>query len=199
MVYHSNSEDIIVFGVPGTGKSVIGSRLARRIGYRFITLSWFVLQNGYWRDYDRQRRSFIIDYEALLSGLSDLLNERYVIETHWLEPFLEALNPLLIIFTRTHPLVLFERLKRRAWPHKKIVENVEAELLGVLVPEVEIALDKGIRVLELDTSNVSVQEAVDKILEFLRNRDKVVECCIDWLSRLNENELEKIMGILSSN
>ncbi len=94
-------------------------------------------------------------------------------------------------------MILFERLRRRAWPRKKVAENVEAELLGVLIEEIKTALDKGVAVLELDTSNISVQGAVERILDFLQNRDKN-RCCIDWLSRLSENELEEVMNIIGS-
>ncbi len=189
---------IIVFGVPGTGKSFLGSRLARRLSYRFTTLSWFVLYNGYWREYDIHRRSFVVDYDALLRGLQKL-SGRYVIETHWLEPFLknDAL-PSLVVFTRTHPLVLYERLVRRAWPLRKIAENVEAELIGALVPEVHEVIDRGIKVIEVDTTSTPVNDAVNKVIEFLERNSKNIECCIDWLSRLSVEELEKVMRIIEA-
>jgi len=192
------SQWIVVFGVPGTGKSFLSSRLARRLGYKFTTLSWLVLYNGYWGEYDIHRRSFVVDYDALLRGLRKL-SGRYVIETHWLEPFLKSeAPPNLVVFTRTHPLVLYERLVRRAWPFKKIAENVEAELIGALVPEVHEAIDRGIKVIEVDTTNIAVNEAVNRVVELLERGGENIKCCIDWLSRLSAEELEKIMRIIEA-
>ncbi len=187
---------IIVAGVPGTGKTVIGSWLARRLGCTFTTLSWLVLENGLWSSYDVRRRSFIIDYDRLVEHLRNSVSsvDCTVVETHWVEPFIEAgLKVDYILLTRCHPLKLYERLLRRDWPLRKIVENVEAELVGVIVSEVS-TLD--VPVGEVDTSGVSVEEARRVAYELVNGR--VQRCCIDWVSMLSPREVEELTRLLEA-
>jgi adenylate kinase len=151
-----------------------------------------VLWHGLWSQYDRDRRSFVIEYEGLVDKLREYRG--YIIETHWLEPFLDAGVADIIVFTRTHPLVLYKRLSRRDWPKRKIVENVEAELLGSLIGEALEAIRKGALVIEIDTSRLSPEEAVEVVIGAARVSES--KCCINWLDSLSPEELEKVMGII---
>ncbi|ABM80342.1 adenylate kinase family protein [Hyperthermus butylicus] len=185
---------LVIAGTPGAGKSVLGSRLARLLKLRFTTISWLVLYNGLWVEYDAQRRSFVIDYEGLLKLLTGLRG--YIVETHWLEPFEELGREHVefIVVVRCNPLILLERLKRRGWPARKIIENVEAELVGVIASEARSLLDKGIPVFEVVTSNTTPDKLALEVLEAIRLRK--TRCCIDWLSVLREEELSRLISSL---
>ena len=181
-------------GVPGTGKTMVGSKLAKRLGCRFTTLSWLVLEKGLWISYDRGRRSFIVDYSRLVDLLKAFFSMKdcIVFETHWLEPFSE-IDKLVqkVLLLRCHPIVLYKRLSRRGWPRRKIAENVEAELVGVVASEaLEYFSD---RVVELDTTRLSVYEAVEGALRLLSSHSR---CCIDWLEKIEEKELQELIGLI---
>ncbi|MET1101264.1 MAG: AAA family ATPase [Pyrodictiaceae archaeon] len=182
---------IVVAGVPGTGKSLLGSRLARRLGCRFTTVSWIVLEKGLWRAYDPLRRSFIIDEEGLRREIKRVIEGGcMILETHWLEPLKEVTTTIgKIIVTRTRPTVLLRRLKRRGWPPRKIAENVEAEMLGIIALEAARLLPE--RVWEVDTTS-SPEESLEKAMEGLAARE--ARCCIDWLSILGEEEIEELLN-----
>jgi len=183
---------VVVAGVPGTGKTSVGSRLARLLGLGFTTLSWLVLEHGAWRGYDRERRSFVVDVERLC----EVLPRRGVFETHWLGVLAEcSVRPDAVVVTRCHPLVLLRRLQRRGWPLRKVAENVEAELVGVVASEALGFAEQGLAglVLEVDTSSIGVEEAVRRIVEGLRRGGG--SCCIDWLEVLGE---DRLLSLLSS-
>ncbi len=183
---------IVVAGTPGTGKSFLGSRLARVLNRRFTTVSWLVFLEGLWVEYDASRRSFVVDDEKLVSVLRRLGS--YVVETHWLEVF-EDVDVEFIVLTRCNPLTLVKRLKARSWPLRKIAENVEAELVGVIASEAAKFVEKGIPVYEVDTTERSVDELVREVLEAYRARRS--KCCVDWLEKLSSSELNSVIEFLS--
>ena len=140
---------VVLVGVPGTGKTSLGVRVARLLGLGFSTLSWLVLEHGAWSRYDRERRSFVVDVPKLCPWLP----RSGVFETHWLGVLWECgVNPDAVVVTRCRPDVLIHRLRRRGWPARKVVENVEAELVGIIVDEALEAARRGVRVFEVDTS-----------------------------------------------
>ncbi len=187
---------IIVTGVPGTGKSFTATRLAERLRCKYLNISWLVLEKGLWEAYDPAYQSFIVDFDALVRELRRAHSKEQciVFDTHWVEPVYEARLPVLkVIVLRAHPLVLAERLKRRHWPPRKIAENVEAELLGVITTEaMELYRD---RVWEIDTTGKGVESTVAEAENATRtNRTK---CCIDWLSQLTQEEFEKTQQLIT--
>jgi adenylate kinase len=188
---------ILIAGTPGTGKTVVGSRLARIMDCRFTTLSWFVLEHGLWTGYDWERRSFIIDYDQLTDRLSSLAGSEgcFIFETHWLEPF-EAVRDSVdaVILLRCHPLVLYERLVRRGWPIRKVAENVEAELVGVVAHEAASIFSE--KAFELVTSGTSVEATVSSALKALRQR--LTRCCLSWIDRLKEDEIARVMSLVGA-
>ncbi len=191
---------IVVAGTPGSGKTSLASRLARLTGRPFTTLSWLVLERGLWLGYDRERRSFIIDEDALCKELERLTQAEpgIIVETHWPQPLARCSKTPLeaVILTRCRPDKLAARLRRRAWPERKILENVEAELLGVIAADaVEAARAANAPIIEVDTSNTSPQEAAEHVLAELGRGGKR-SCCIDWLSETPPEVLDELLRIL---
>jgi len=192
------SRVVLVAGVPGTGKSTLARWLARRLNGVHLNLTKLVLEKGLWTSYDRNRRSFVIDYERLLETLRRLFaGERLIVfDTHWLEVVKDVnVEPDRVIILRTNPLVLAERLSVRGWPQRKIAENVEAELLGVVSREAVECFGESL-VYEIDTSRVAVQEAVELACRAIEER--LSSCCIDWLSVLDERELIRVFKLVEA-
>lgn len=84
----------------------------------------------------------------------------------------------LIIVLRCRPSVLASRLQERGYSKSKVEENVEAEALDVVLIE---AVETGRIVLEVDTTERSVEEVVDAVEEILAGeREKYAVGHIDW-------------------
>lgn len=188
---------LVVAGVPGTGKTVLGSWLARVLGLKFASISWLALEHGAWKGYDVERRSFILDMDRLCRHMP---REGFVIETHWLRGIIECgVKPEVIVLLRCNPIVLLRRLKRRGWPPRKVAENVEAEMLGVVAVEaLQAAESTGAALVEVDTSSdpdpVDVAEHIGKLLLEGKGDSR---CCIDWLTLLSEDEVAALLSELS--
>lgn len=192
---------IALTGVPGTGKTVLARHLSKQAQLGFTTLSWIVLEHGAWSGYDISRRSFIVSTEKLCGSMRRRYSKGYIVETHWLGVFEECgLEPDAIIVTRTHPLVLYERLVRRGWPKSKVVENVEAEFLGVVVQDVIGSRYKTTAILEVDTSNADPEALSKRVYEAVLSGRIPAEfsCCRDWLELLTPKEQEILLNILST-
>ncbi len=192
---------IVLAGVPGTGKTILARYLSRQTQLDFTTLSWITLEHRAWSGYDSARRSFIVDPRKLCENIRREYSKGYIVETHWLG-FLEEcrLEPDTIIITRTHPLILHKRLVRRGWPKRKVVENVEAEFLGVIVQDVINSQYKTAIILEVDTSNADPEILSRKVHEAILSGRIPPEfsCCRDWLSLLAPEEQEILFNILST-
>lgn len=187
---------IAVAGSPGTGKTSIGSRLSEELGCHFASLSVLVLEKRLWSGYDKERRSFVVDYNKLVSELRRIAKHHscVVLDTHWVEPlYMAGVQVAKIIVLRANPLDLLRRLERRGWPPSKIAENVEAELLGVITSEaLEFFRDV---VWEIDTTGKKIVETLAEAQAGLATRR--TRCCIDWLSLLSDEELSIILDYVN--
>ena len=140
---------IVVAGVPGAGKTTLGRLLARAWGLAFLRLSSLVLEHGAWSRYDPAGRGFVIDVEGVCGVLRGYVERLggFVLETHWPGVVSECgLSGLVrgVVAVRCRPGVLSARLRRRGWRCGKLVENVEAEALGVVAREAyELAVGAG--------------------------------------------------------
>jgi adenylate kinase len=96
----------------------------------------------------------------------------------------------LAILLRCAPEVLEARLAARGYSEAKIRENVAAEVLGVVAAEAikAFGVDK---VSEHDTTNRSVEETVDEIIDVIQGRDPLNRPKIDWLPGVAEKGLLK--------
>ncbi len=90
---------------------------------------------------------------------------------------------------------MLERLKRRGWPWRKVVENVEAELVGVIAFEAQSLFPD--RVVEIDTSSGGVEHALKEALKSVRGVRRR-RCCLDWLSVLSDEEVSTLIRLLES-
>ncbi len=114
---------IALTGTPGTGKSTVAAELALR-GHRVIrsndTIGPYILE----RDEDQDTN--IVDTEKWSSEFPE---HEGIVEGH----LSHLLNADRIIVLRCRPDVLKKRLEMRGYPPEKVIENVEAEILDVIL------------------------------------------------------------------
>ena len=173
---------VIVSGVPGTGKSTLASRLVRQFHMRYTSLAELALEEGAWILYDRDRRTYHIDFVNVARALRRRVREsqRLLLEaTELLTPWEAGVEPTAIFVLRCNPTLLFKRLTAREWPLRKLVENIEAEFVGVVSWQAYRLFGDN-RVCEIDTSKRTPEEVFKLAVRFLveRNRNACDE--VDW-------------------
>lgn len=162
-----------ITGTPGTGKSAIAKELTAR-GFPVLhltdTVTPFVLEA------DSGRDTLIIDEERWA--------EQFPAFNGFVEGHLAhilACDRLIVL--RCRPDILAGRLIGRGYSPEKVRENAEAEALDVILIE---ALDyhPADHILELDTTDRSIRESCDIIMQFVRGEYPPVHGEYDWSSFL---------------
>ncbi len=168
---------IALTGTPGTGKTAVAEVLKRK-RYRVASVVELARMHDCILD---ENDEVVVDVEKLSKFKFDGIVEGHL--SH-------LLSPNLSIVLRCNPAILKERLSGRGWSEEKVMENVEAELLDIILVE---ALENCEEVYEIDTTDLSVEkvaEIVERIISGQGERYKPGK--IDWLSEL-EDRLEDVV------
>jgi adenylate kinase len=160
---------IAITGTPCAGKTTIAKALAKKLGYKYINLNKLAKKENAFIGFDKEMRSRIVDIEKLEKAVKRLRGN-VILDGH----FSHCFDVDLIIVLRCRPDVLLERLKKRYKRNrKKIKENLDAEILGVITSEVI-----GKKFFEVDSSKPK-EYVIKEILEQLEKRRK--KEIIDWI------------------
>lgn len=159
-----------VTGTPGVGKT---SACALVKGLPVVHVNELVDQLGLVSGYDRKRKTKEVDVPKLAKAVAKMKGD-FILEGH----FAHLLGPDVAIVLRCSPKVLEKRLMKKGWDEKKIVENVEAEAVDVILIE---ALENVHEVCEIDTSKKTpsqVARDVERIISGERQKYRVGN--VDW-------------------
>jgi len=173
---------VAVSGTPGVGKTLVARHLAEALGAEVVELSEVALREGLYVGYDEKTLSYVIDEARVRRYLRSLATKGRVVVVvgHYSEIVDDDILEKLFVI-RLNPVELLERLRRRGWPQAKVLDNVEAELLGVCTANA-LAEHPRSKVCEVDASGKEPEEVSREIVEILRG---VRECrvFVDWLER----------------
>ncbi len=174
---------IALTGTPGVGKSTVAEILRRR-GYKVLSVN--ELAERFNCVIGEEDGCKIVDVDELSKKVKDIVEDLTIVEGH----LSHLLNPDLVIVLRCNPLELKRRLESKEWHEEKILENVEAELVDVILIE---ALDSVGEVYEIDTTNMSPEEVANAVEEILKGKGgKYKPGKIDWISEVGD-EIEEVM------
>lgn len=171
---------IAVTGTPGVGKSTVSKILARK--YKVINIHSYAEQHGLFDSYDKEAESHNVDVDKLNDAIMSESTEGYVFLDGHLSHFVDC---SVIIVLRCKPKILSERLRKRGYNEKKILENVQAEVLGIILQE---SIDSHVTVYELDCTEKDPQ-IITNIIErvvVLGEKHDITPGKIDW-----SGEMEK--------
>jgi len=161
---------VALTGTPGTGKSTIADMIDA--GFRVVHVNELI-KDGYDRGIDEERGGCLIADLPKLAKYVRGLNGDVILEGHTAH-----LLPVdAIIVLRASPAALRKRLAGRGWSDAKVRENVEAEALDVILAE---AVGAGKKVYEIDTTDMTLIEVRDAVLEALRGTDKYTPGGVDF-------------------
>lgn len=191
---------VSITGTPGVGKSTLSREMEVR-GWERIDLKELIKENGWSEGSLEKTGEIIVDKEKLKEQLEMMEFDpggNILIDGH-----LSYLAPSDIsIVLRLDPRKMRARLQERGYSEEKIMENLEAEGVSVILVEAgeletersggrdwsELDHGKGI-VFEIDTTDRSVDELVDRVMDIVdsyqgKRLNELVEYRpgrIDWL------------------
>jgi len=74
---------IVISGTPGVGKSTVAKALSEKLNFKLLHLSSFLIEKKAYSEYDKNRKTYILDEEKAESVIRELLSteNNLVIET----------------------------------------------------------------------------------------------------------------------
>jgi len=161
---------VAVTGTPGTGKT---SACALLKDVAVIDLRELAEEHAEDFTYDEERGSLEID-PPILKKLIPRGKGIVVMEGH----VSHLMDPDIAIVLRCSPKVLRKRLAERGWSDEKLLENVEAEAVDVILID---ALSSCESVFEIDTTSMTPKQVAGAISSIIAGeRGKYRPGDIDW-------------------
>jgi len=187
---------IVISGTPGTGKTSVSKMIAELYDARVLSLNEPEISNKFKTKFDIKRDTYVIDTNKLLPHIINLIesykneNPDYlIIEGHFSDIIPENYIDYAIIL-RCDPFVLKKRLEERDYADEKIIENVQAEILGNCA---NYFIQKNIKIpiFEISTNNLTTESVIDIIFNNIiknQNVENYLIGKIDWLEKLFQED-----------
>ncbi|WEU40573.1 MAG: AAA family ATPase [Candidatus Odinarchaeum yellowstonii] len=184
---------VVLTGTPGTGKTTISHLIAQILCVKLFSLSDLAVEAGAVTGEDIERDTLIVDGAVLKRFLNRFLSNMsglVVFEGHYGELVPKRFVDCCIVL-RARPSVLEKRLTERGYSGRKLLENLQAEVLGTCTFNAVEAYGRGL-VYELDTSSDSVQVTVGNALRIISEKPSVfLAGWVNWFNELSEEEFRK--------
>lgn len=177
-----------ITGTPGTGKKSVSPLVAGRLHLRCLSFNDLAREH-----HALNRRGDEVDVDFLRSRISERVLGPVLLYGHLLPYVLERRRARIVVVLRCDPKVLKRRLAARGYPAKKIEENVEAELIGVVSADAYSAFGSE-KTIEFDTTPSAPEEAAEKIARLVRGGSPAPR--IDWT--LGYDSGAKLRSLLSA-
>ncbi|MEM2083717.1 MAG: adenylate kinase family protein [Nitrososphaerota archaeon] len=182
---------ILLTGTPGSGKTLIGERLAKNLKGLFIDIPTLVKKKKLFSYYDRKYKSYIVNLRKLRKELNKIyvMEEKKIVISSHFPLYIPKEKLCKVIVLRCNPLILIKRLKKRNYPYRKIRDNIISELIDLIYYEAIKYYGKKM-VFQLDVSNKKINDILKEISLILLKSNK--QYTIDWIAFLEK------MGKLNS-
>ena len=172
-------------GTPGTGKKSIAPLVASRLRLRACSLNALAESAQAISGDD-------VDVRALRRKLNFPKRARCLPYGHLLPYVLERDETEMVVVLRCDPVVLARRLRERGYPEAKVIENVEAEFIGVVSADSLAAFGRD-KVAEYDTTRDSPVDAAAAVSGIFRG--SVSTMPVDWVPHYDAPA--KLRGLLA--
>ena len=184
--------NIIVTGTPGVGKSTTAQQLIElaqsdtnepRLPLQYLSVNKIAKDQDLYETYDEELKTHVIDEDKLLDHITSVISDGsgqggFVIDHHDCALFPERWVDLVVVLRCEDTSVFYERLtsdkkaedgQSRGYTGKKLDENIDAEIFGVIAEEARDAWPSEGAVVELQSVEVEqIEENAERILEWCR-------------------------------
>lgn len=180
----SSTKQIFITGTPCVGKSTVSERLASKLSAKLIHISDLVEDKQLFNGIDEEKGYKIVDENILCREINKIINfetetEFIIVDGH-LSHFCKGADWVIIL--RVNPNTLKTRLQERNYSEAKILENLEAEAMGICsVESYNIHKDNAY---EIDVTNLSFDEILEIIHNIIYNNKKYPVGSVDFMEWL---------------
>jgi adenylate kinase len=163
-----------VTGTPGTGKKTVSPLLASLLHKKLVDINslararWLPDKSG----------EIVVDLKVLRRELKDV-DPDSLVSGHLLPELADPRRVEFVAVLRCNPTVLRERLIARGYPGGKVVDNLEAELVGVVL-DAAVRRFGSAKVHEYDTSRAAPSSVARRIAKDYRAGSAQAGPWIDW-------------------
>ncbi len=193
-------KNIIISGTPGCGKTSVSKEISKLIDAKIISLNELAALRKFSFEFDKERKTYIVDFKVFLpyvlkkiEKIKKINPQFLILESHFSDVIPEKYIDYGFIL-RCDPDELFKRLKKKNFELKKIIENVQTEILGNCV---NFFIQKQVKapLFEIDTTSLSIESVAKIIISIVVEKKDIEKHYIgkvDWLEKLfQENRLEE--------
>jgi adenylate kinase len=189
-------KNIIISGTPGCGKTSVARKISYLIDAEIISLNELAISDKFSFEFDKERDTYIVDFEIflpfILDKIKEIKNQNYkylIIESHFSDIIPNDYIDFVFIL-RCDPDELIKRLKEKNYNIKKIMENIQAEILG---NSVNYFLQKKLTstLFEIDTTKLSIESVAKIIINIIIDKkdvDNYYVGKINWLEKLFQED-----------
>ena len=180
---------LVITGNPGVGKHTVGKKIAEIFDLHLLDLNKLSLESGI---YEQKEETRDVDISKLKEIIKDQLTKKTIVVGHLAPYVLTKTQVKVAVILRKSPYKLYSVYKKRSYSERKIKENLESEILGVIAHDTIKKLGKT-KTVQIDTTEKSIQTIVTKIKSIIvgkKNNDMV-----DWLELvIQNNDLQKFFS-----
>jgi adenylate kinase len=181
----------VLTGSPGTGKKSIAPLLAGLIKARLIDVNALALVGAA----SKTKGGYKVDLRKLRSKLLKKDLSHSVVFGHLVPDVLREGEADFVAVLRCEPTELKSRLTTRGYSHEKVLENVEAELIGVVL-DTSVRAFGAVAVHEYDSTGSKPASVARMIADDYAARAVHAGPWIDWT--LNYDSSTKLRSLLST-
>ncbi|MDG7011338.1 MAG: adenylate kinase family protein [Nitrososphaerota archaeon] len=175
-----------ITGTPGTGKKSVAPAVARAMRSPFISLNELAKSEG-------ALRGEVVDTVALRTALAKRPRVPAVVYGHLLPYSIDRSMVSRVAVLRCEPSVLKQRLASRGYPEEKVLDNVRAELIGLVSADALKAFGK--KSFEVDTTDSTPAATAAEIVSVAAGKRKG-KGPVDWMP--NYDSGPKLRSLLPS-
>ena len=163
-----------VTGTPGTGKKSVAPLLAKAFGVECLSINDLARSHRLLVKVGKEWEVDVGKLSIKLRGISGPA----VVYGHLLPHALEGRLVARAVVLRCEPSVLKQRLEARGYDTRKIVDNVESELIGLVSSEAFGAFGEA-KTFEVDSTSLAPSETADAVGRVIRGESEPGPR-IDW-------------------